>query len=108
MQQRKSKDSHANLTRRDFHRLTVAALGGAASGSFVFQHALGKSPESELLKEPHVCCGLNTCKGHGKGNHECAGQGSCATDRMTVRARQAVVRIQEKTPVKAKAHVLYH
>ena len=79
MQQRKAKDSHSHLTRRDFHRLTVAALGGAASGSLVFQHALGKSHDSELLKDPNVCCGLNTCKGHGKGDHECAGRGSCAT-----------------------------
>lgn len=33
-----------------------------------------------LLEEPHVCCGLNTCKGEGKsGDNQCAGQGSCAT-----------------------------
>ena len=31
------------------------------------------------LKEPHLCCGLNTCKGKGKGaGNDCAGRGSCA------------------------------
>lgn len=35
---------------------------------------------SLLLEEPHTCCGLNTCKGKGKGGaNACLGQGSCAT-----------------------------
>lgn len=33
-----------------------------------------------LLTEPHVCCGLNTCRGLGKKEtNDCAGQGTCAT-----------------------------
>lgn len=35
---------------------------------------------SLLLQEPHVCRGLNTCAGKGKGgDNACAGQGACAT-----------------------------
>jgi len=35
---------------------------------------------SLMLREPHVCRGLNACKGLGKShNNECAGRGSCAT-----------------------------
>lgn len=33
-----------------------------------------------MLTEPHVCRGLNTCKGMGAGkDNECAGLGTCAT-----------------------------
>ena len=33
-----------------------------------------------LMEEPHVCKGLNTCKGKGKGGENaCAGQSACAT-----------------------------
>jgi hypothetical protein len=36
--------------------------------------------KNPLLEEPHVCRGLNTCKGKGKGEkNACAGQGACAT-----------------------------
>jgi hypothetical protein len=41
-----------------------------------------KQPDSSnlLLSEPHVCRGLNTCKGKGAdGRNACAGQGVCAT-----------------------------
>jgi len=68
--------------------LSAAALGGAVVGAMgTSAFADGHDP-SLLLKEPHVCCGLNTCKGHGacktdkhacKGKNECAGQGRCAT-----------------------------
>lgn len=35
---------------------------------------------TELLREPHTCCGLNTCAGLGKsGDNACAGQGTCAS-----------------------------
>ena len=35
---------------------------------------------SLILNDPHVCRGLNTCKGKGKGGaNSCAGQGACAT-----------------------------
>jgi len=33
-----------------------------------------------LMVEPHVCRGLNTCKGKGAGGENaCAGQGACAS-----------------------------
>jgi hypothetical protein len=39
-----------------------------------------KPDAGHWLKDPHICCGLNTCKGHGKGaSNECAGMGTCAT-----------------------------
>jgi len=35
---------------------------------------------TELLREPHTCCGLNTCAGLGKsGENDCAGRGTCAS-----------------------------
>ena len=89
-----------NVNRRDFHKLTMAAMGGMMAGSFVGcagkkspdEEAAGKtekeSPESPAADSPglaawtdhHVCRGLNACKGHGKGGmNECAGKGECAT-----------------------------
>jgi hypothetical protein len=73
------------LNRRDFGRLTAAALGGAMAGSLLGDRALraaeaAKPDDSHWLKDPHICCGLNTCKGHGKGaSNDCAGMGRCAT-----------------------------
>ena len=73
------------LNRRDLGRLTAAALGGAIAGSMLGQRALlaaeaAKPDDSHWLKEPHLCCGLNTCKGHGKeASNDCAGMGHCAT-----------------------------
>ncbi len=71
-----------DFSRRDFHKLTVAAFGGIVGGLSLGRtgKAFGGAGESLLLKEPHVCCGLNTCKGHGAGgNNDCAGMGGCAT-----------------------------
>jgi hypothetical protein len=75
----------SKLTRRDFQRLTAAAFGGVVGGSLMLRHAVAAddTPKS-LLEEPHVCRGLNTCKGKGgcgatKGKNNCAGQGGCAT-----------------------------
>lgn len=101
-----------DLNRRDFARITAAALAGTMTGSLV---GCGKDEpgggsntppkpttstteeieqkgvaydEKLLLSEPHVCCGLNLCKGHGacktaghncKGKNECAGLGKCAS-----------------------------
>jgi len=72
------------LNRRDFGKLTLAAFGGVLAGSLAGERLLAeekKAPAADFpLKDPHVCCGLNTCKGHGKGaSNECAGMGSCAT-----------------------------
>ncbi len=78
--QRKKAD-RLDFTRRDFHKLTVAAFGGMVGGLSLSRSAEAfGGGESLLLKEPHVCCGLNTCKGKGaSGDNECAGTGSCAT-----------------------------
>jgi hypothetical protein len=83
-----------DLNRRDFQRLAVAALGGLVAGAGL-AHADDKKdkdkddkkepkPKDEkknpLLQEPHVCRGLNTCKGLGKGlKNDCAGTSACAT-----------------------------
>jgi hypothetical protein len=80
------------LNRRDFHQLSLAALGGLAAGLVA---GCGKSdppqstaaaageavdPEQLLLADPHVCRGLNTCKGKGSdGENDCAGRGACAS-----------------------------
>lgn len=76
------------VQRRDFHKLTMAALGGLVAGTAVSSAQAQKKDESPklkvdpglLLKDPHICRGLNTCKGKGKGEkNACAGQGACAT-----------------------------
>ena len=74
------------LDRRDFHKLTSAALGGLAAGSVL---GCGKpgvgtaktGTETTVAKaEVHLCRGLNDCKGQGKdGKNTCRGQGVCAT-----------------------------
>ena len=72
-----------HLNRRDFGKLTLAAFGGVLAGSLVGERLLAEEKKEAggfKLQDPHVCCGLNTCKGHGQGaKNECAGQGSCAT-----------------------------
>ncbi len=93
-----------DLNRRDFNRLTAAAFGGILTGSLAgcgSEEAAPPKPDAPadttgttdppagdegatdvalLLEEPHVCRGLNTCKGKGAGGeNECAGQGACAT-----------------------------
>ena len=72
------------LHRRDFTRLTMAAFGGLVAGTGVAfaqdkdDKKTGK--KNPLLYEPHICRGLNTCKGKAKGKeNSCAGQGACAT-----------------------------
>lgn len=86
-----------NLKRRDFTKLSMAALGGAMAGTVLSgcndaesartaKSAPGES--NNLISEPHVCRGLNTCKSNGacktasndcKGKNACAGQGKCAS-----------------------------
>ena len=75
---------NVELNRRDFGKLTAAALGGAIAGAMLGERALraddGGAANGQWLKDPHICCGLNTCKGKGKGaSNDCAGQGKCAT-----------------------------
>lgn len=76
--------------RRDFNRLTLAAIGGLMAGAAQCARAAaaddGKKQEK---KELHVCRGLNSCKGHGADvdldgdkkpdANACAGRGACAT-----------------------------
>lgn len=91
---------HDGLDRRDFHKLTLAALGGvlagatAGCGGAAQQTGPAAVPatttaattkelsevEQLIIDEPHVCRGLNSCKGLGRGkDNDCAGLGVCAT-----------------------------
>ncbi len=71
------------LSRRDFGKLSVAALAGLTAGAGVTWGADekgGKKVKNPLLSDPHVCRGLNTCKNKGASKkNSCAGQGDCAT-----------------------------
>ena len=80
--------ANESLTRRDFTKLSLAALGGAVAGSMLPGCADSPSSDGEtvsealslLMEEPHVCRGLNTCKHHGaSGQNDCAGQGTCSS-----------------------------
>lgn len=62
--------------------MASAAVGGLVIGSQLRALAEDKpkNDPANILSEPHVCRGLNTCKGKGKGGENaCAGQGNCAT-----------------------------
>jgi hypothetical protein len=71
------------LNRRDFNTLTIAALGGLVAGTRMAGAADKDDKDKDkhpLLKEPHTCRGLNTCKEKGADKkNSCAGQGTCAT-----------------------------
>jgi len=80
--------SNQPINRRDFGKLTMAAVGGLVAGSAGTSSTMAAEGDSLLLQEPHVCRGLNTCKGKGacktadsscKGHNDCAGAGGCAT-----------------------------
>jgi hypothetical protein len=84
----REKSMNKNCSRRDFTRLAAAATVGLAIGTGAgAQDSKQKAPpkvevDPSLLidADPHVCRGLNSCKGKGKGGgNACAGQGSCAT-----------------------------
>ncbi len=72
----------SNLSRRDFHKLTSAALGGMVAGA-VAGCSSGKNPPGQEVAVGwtiHACRGLNECKGLGAdGKNACAGQGTCHT-----------------------------
>ena len=79
-----------DLNRRAFGKLAAAALGGLLAGAGLGVAAdkdkpadapKAKDKDKPLMsQEPHICRGLNTCKGKGKGTkNDCAGQGDCAT-----------------------------
>ena len=82
------------VSRRDFSRLSLAALGGALAGSLAGctkvegPQPAATSPKSateetvvaSATPEVHLCRGLNSCKNQGAGkDNACAGQGTCAT-----------------------------
>ncbi len=71
--------------RRDFHKLTTAALGGLAAGAVLGCNKGGGGAGGDTAvanAEVHLCRGLNNCKGQGKdGKNSCRGQGTCATAR---------------------------
>ena len=60
----------------------MAAFGGMLVGTTLATHAADKTEKNDpalLLQDKHVCRGLNTCKGKGKGgDNSCAGTGNCA------------------------------
>ena len=81
--------------RRDFHKLTSAAIGGLAAGAILGcsggggggpKDGAGPAPSTGggagtlAAAELHLCRGLNECKGQGKDKqNSCRGQGVCAT-----------------------------
>lgn len=66
--------------RREFEKLTAAALGGLAAGSLLGCSGQPNPPAQPAVGDKHLCRGLNDCKGLGKGGaNECRGQGVCAT-----------------------------
>lgn len=84
------------MDRRDFHKLTVAALGGMIAGAAAGCGTTPPAPESTgeggaaavalteaeqlIMDEPHTCRGLNSCKNLGRSKENaCAGQGTCAS-----------------------------
>jgi hypothetical protein len=72
------------MNRREFTRLTAAAVGGLVAGVGIARAddapKKKSSDKSNFLQEPHVCRGLNTCKGKDKDKkNDCAGMGNCAT-----------------------------
>ncbi|MFV1996134.1 MAG: hypothetical protein ACC661_11920, partial [Verrucomicrobiales bacterium] len=58
-------------------RMTAASFGGLVAGVAATARAADDPKDHPLLNEPHVCRGLNTCKGKGQGGENtCAGQGA--------------------------------
>jgi hypothetical protein len=87
------------MDRRDFHKLSVAALGGMIAGTTMgcgggatppdksnpatppAANAVALTDAEKLITdEPHTCRGLNSCKNLGRSkDNACAGQGTCAS-----------------------------
>ena len=96
-------ENRTGIDRREFHQLTIAALGGVLAGVTIGCDSGGKTPpavskapttpgtppasaalsanaEELIMDEPHTCRGLNSCKGLGRDKeNSCAGQGTCAS-----------------------------
>lgn len=92
--------SDNGMDRRDFHKLTVASLGGMIAGTSLGCRSgtppspattaqtegttMGAAALSDVemlaIDEPHTCRGLNSCKNLGRSKENaCAGQGTCAS-----------------------------
>jgi hypothetical protein len=68
-----------HLSRRDFNKLTTAALGGMAAGTWTGCNS-ATTNTAQAAPDIHSCRGLNSCKGQGAdAKNACAGQGTCAT-----------------------------
>jgi hypothetical protein len=72
-----------DFSRRDFAKLTLAALAGlTAGGSVVAAQTPKNAVRDPMLSDPHICRGLNTCRAKDvTGHNQCAGTGTCATAR---------------------------
>ena len=71
-----------DLSRREFAKLTAAALGGVVAGAATVRISAATEGETlnPLTEGKNVCRGLNpACGGHKEGDNKCAGQGSCYT-----------------------------
>jgi hypothetical protein len=92
--------THDEVDRRNFNRLTAAALGGMLTGFISGCGSRNEPAQSAASPAPgpiggeeansaagalaaadkHLCRGLNDCKGLGVGgDNACRGQGQCAT-----------------------------
>ncbi len=74
----------SQFNRREFNKLSSAALGGLLAGTMAGCAPQGgqpvSGPSTASAAEANLCRGLNVCKGKGHdGKNDCAGQGSCAT-----------------------------
>jgi hypothetical protein len=69
-----------DLSRREFGKLSLAALAGVCAGAHAAWGADAKKKDKNpLLGDKHVCRGINTCKGKGADKkNSCAGTGQCA------------------------------
>ena len=108
------------LNRREFQRLAGAALGGMMLGAGVLESSLLAADEnpvfeekkSLMLSEPHVCRGLNTCKGKGADKKNSCTEparaprpkNTAATKTMLARVRGAAAPIPAKTLAKRWAN----
>lgn len=89
------------VSRRDFSKFAVAAMGGVIAGSALVGlsgcgNQSGTKPAAAAasasgntasampaMGDMHACAGLNGCKGQGAdGKNACAGQGGCASAAM--------------------------
>src|SRR3954464_198343 len=69
-----------DVSRRDLGKLALAAFGGVMAGSMLGGSLLWAEEKAAPKADAHACCGLNGCKGQGKGgDNACAGQGGSAT-----------------------------